>query len=102
MTEQPNFAEPSSYAAAYAELEEILERLNADEVDVDVLAREVERGALLISWCRTRITHAQAAIEKTVASLEADAGRPTRNDKAQQGELLEEDIDPALFDEEPF
>lgn len=79
-------SEPASYADAQGELEQILERLNADEVDVDQLALEVQRGAFLISWSRARIAGAQLAIERTVSELEAGTsarpGPPTRGRSA--------------------
>ena len=60
----------SGYAAALAELEEILQRLERADVDVDVLATQVARAAELITFCRDRIGGARLQIEQVVASLE--------------------------------
>ena len=60
----------SGYAAALAELEEILQRLERADVDVDVLATQVARAAELITFCRDRIGSARLQIEQVVASLE--------------------------------
>ena len=60
----------SGYAAALAELEEILQRLERTDVDVDVLATQVARAAELITFCRDRIGSARLQIEQVVASLE--------------------------------
>jgi exodeoxyribonuclease VII small subunit len=59
------------YADAMAELEEILEELEGDQLDVDVLAERVKRASELIKSCRTRIARAQADVDKIVSDLEA-------------------------------
>ena len=58
------------YAAAMAELEQILEALEADDPDVDMLATRVERAATLIEICRRRIANASIQVERVVAALE--------------------------------
>ena len=58
------------YAEAMAELEEILEELEGDDLDVDVLADRVRRASELIASCRTRIARAQADVESIVTDLE--------------------------------
>ena len=60
------------YAAAMAELEQILEELEGEDPDVDVLADRVERAATLIEVCRRRIANASVQVERVVASLETD------------------------------
>lgn len=67
MTTDP--AQPG-YAAALAELEEILARLERPDVDVDVLAGQVQRAAELIELCRERISRARVQIEQVVARLD--------------------------------
>ena len=58
------------YADALAELEEILDQLEDDDVDVDVLSSKVERAAVLIRLCRGRIRAAQLSVEEIVADLD--------------------------------
>ena len=58
------------YAAAMAELEEILQELEGEDPDVDVLAHRVERAATLIEICRRRIANASVQVERVVAALE--------------------------------
>ena len=67
------------YAAALAELEEILDQLEDDNIDVDVLSSKVERAAELIRLCRGRIRAAQMSVEEIVAELDdlADDGADT-------------------------
>jgi exodeoxyribonuclease VII small subunit len=62
--------EPVGYAAALAELEAILDDLERADVDVDVLAAQVKRASVLISFCRDRIGNAKLEIEQVVASLD--------------------------------
>jgi exodeoxyribonuclease VII small subunit len=58
------------YTEAMAELEEILEELEGDDLDVDVLAERVRRASELLTTCRTRITRAQADVDRIVTDLE--------------------------------
>lgn len=67
-----NHDEPAGYAAAFAELEEILGALEQPDVDVDVLAAQVQRAAVLIAFCRERIAGARLSIEQAVAGLGDD------------------------------
>ena len=70
-TEEPNTGpDEPGYAAAMAELEQILEELEGEDPDVDVLADRVERAATLIEICRHRITYAGIQVERVVAALE--------------------------------
>ena len=57
------------YADALSELESILAELERDNVDVDRLASQVERAAVLIRVCRERIGNARMQIEHVVAEL---------------------------------
>ena len=58
------------YADAMAELEEILEELEGDDLDVDVLADRVRRASELIKVCRERIARAQTDVDRIVTDLE--------------------------------
>lgn len=60
---------PAGYAAALAELDSILAQLDRGDVDVDVLAANVQRAATLIAFCRERIGSARLQIEQVVADL---------------------------------
>ena len=61
------------YAEALAELETILAQLERTDVDVDVLAAQVQRAAELIAFCRDRIGNARLQIEQVVSNLGDDA-----------------------------
>ena len=58
------------YGEAVAELEQILEQLERPDVDVDELARQVQRAAELIRMCRARIAAARVEVEAVVTQLE--------------------------------
>jgi exodeoxyribonuclease VII small subunit len=60
---------PSGYAEAQAELDAILSDLERPDLDVDRLAARVRRAAVLITFCRERITSAKVQIEQVVAGL---------------------------------
>ena len=57
------------YAAAVSELERILAELEADDIDVDVLAAKVARAAELIDLCRIRIDAARGEVDRAVGRL---------------------------------
>jgi len=61
----------TGYAEAVAELEEILDGLEADDVDVDALATRVRRAAELIEACRERIAAAKLQIDEVLAARES-------------------------------
>jgi len=72
MSPTPDTAPPSGYAEALAELDGILAQLERSDVDVDVLAANVQRAAVLIAFCRERIGNARLQIEQVVAGLDED------------------------------
>lgn len=78
------------YAEAMAELEEILEELEGDDLDVDVLADRVRRASELIASCRTRIARAQADVESIVTDLE---GFDDEADEGDEDGEAEDDAD---------
>jgi exodeoxyribonuclease VII small subunit len=63
-------AEEIGYAEALTELEGILAELERESVDVDHLVERVQRAAVLIRLCRSRIATARLEIETVVADLE--------------------------------
>jgi exodeoxyribonuclease VII small subunit len=69
----PNDAEEQiGYAEAVAELDEILELLEDDDVDIDLLGDRVARAATLIALCRDRIEAARMRVTEVVATLDPD------------------------------
>lgn len=71
MTEiTPEQAPADGYAAALAELQKILDALEAPDVDVDALAGHVDRAAELLRFCRERLVAAETQVTEIVAGLE--------------------------------
>jgi exodeoxyribonuclease VII small subunit len=62
--------EAIGYTDALTELEEILDRLEGTDVDVDELGSSVKRAASLIEVCRRRLDAARLEVERVVAGLE--------------------------------
>ncbi len=58
-----------SYVEAVEELDRILDEIEADDVDIDVLADRVSRAAELIRLCRARIAATRLEVERVVAEL---------------------------------
>ncbi|MBS1265189.1 MAG: Exodeoxyribonuclease 7 small subunit [Acidimicrobiaceae bacterium] len=58
------------YAAALEELQGILSELEAESVDVDLLAARVERADDLIRLCRDRLEAARLKVEQVVDALD--------------------------------
>lgn len=65
------------YAEAVAELEEILDGLEGEDVDVDHLSAQVKRAADLIELCRRRLDASRTEITRIVADLELLDGDET-------------------------
>ena len=65
-------ADGPGFTAAMAELEAILSRIEAEEIDVDALAAELRRAAELLEVCRAKIRRAEAEVTQIVQQLAED------------------------------
>jgi len=54
------------------EVEEILARLEDDEVDIDLLGQEVARAVALLQVCREKLTKTEGEVRDLVSGLQAD------------------------------
>lgn len=57
---------------AREELDTILRRLESGTDDVDAVAAMVERAAVLITVCRTRLRAAQMRVDRVLAELDTE------------------------------
>jgi exodeoxyribonuclease VII small subunit len=71
----PGLAADVSFNDALAELEQILGRLERDDVDLDRLAAELGRAAELLEVCRGKIRKAELEVSHIVEKLGEDAPR---------------------------
>ena len=65
-----NVEETPTFSEALAELEEILGRLENEEIDIDALAAELHRGTELLDLCRSKIRKAEVEVTQIVQRLE--------------------------------
>jgi len=66
-----NDEKSTSFSAALAELEAILQRIESEETDIDRLADELKRAAELLEICRGKIRRAEAEVTQIVQKLDA-------------------------------
>lgn len=55
--------ETMKYEVAMAELQGIMSKLEAGQLDVDDMVKQVQRATELISFCQQKLTQTQEAIE---------------------------------------
>jgi exodeoxyribonuclease VII small subunit len=67
-----NEADKQTYAEAIAELETILEQIEASNIDVDKLSDGVERAAELLKFCRATVAKAETRIVEVLAEIEEE------------------------------
>lgn len=72
---------PLSFEAAYARLEEILEKMNSGKVSLEDSLKLYEEADCLISWCSKRLTEAEKKIEILIKNRDSELlvdeqGRP--------------------------
>ena len=75
MTKETNNANEEneiSYSLALGELQEILNDLESDQIDIDELAKKVERANELLQHCQKRLTSTQMQVEKIIEALNKD------------------------------
>ncbi len=65
--------EEPSYGEAATRLEQILQRIEEGEVDIDQLSALVQEAAELVSLCRRKIQAAEMQVQTITAQLEREA-----------------------------
>jgi len=59
-----------SYSEAMAEIEEILEKIENEELDVDELAEKVKRVSSLLKTCKDKLTQTNEQVEQILKEME--------------------------------
>lgn len=75
MTKEPNTTDKNdeiTYSLALEELQEIINDLESDQIDIDELAKKVERANELLQQCQKRLTSTQMQVEKIIEALNDD------------------------------
>ena len=62
-----------SFSEAVGEVEDILTRLEQDEVDIDKLGEEVRRAVELIHLCRQKLEKTDGEVRQMITGLQEDA-----------------------------
>ena len=65
------------YGHAAERLEEILNKIEEGQVDIDELSGLVEEAAGLVTLCRKKIESAETQVKKITEQLEREAPEPT-------------------------
>ena len=64
----------TKYNKAIKRLEEIIEKIENEEIDVDELSEKVKEAVELITTCKERIEKAEMEVKRVVDDLGEDAG----------------------------
>lgn len=59
-----------SYNEAMAEIEEILDKIENEELDVDELAEKVKRVSSLLKTCKDKLTQTNEQVEQILKEME--------------------------------
>lgn len=59
-----------TYKSAVAEIEQILELMEREELDVDEMSEKVKRVSELIRICRQKLLQTQEEVEKVLKEIE--------------------------------
>lgn len=65
-----NNKKPAGYNEALSELETIVEKIEADEPDVDALGELVKRAYTLLSFCKEKLHATEEEIQHTLEKLQ--------------------------------
>ena len=71
------------FGEAIEELEGILHRVEAEEIDIDDLAAELKKAAALLDVCRGKIRLAELEVTQIVQALDEDGDENTDADAAE-------------------
>jgi exodeoxyribonuclease VII small subunit len=63
-------AKKVSYNEAMAEIEEILEKIENEELDVDELAEKVKRVSVLLKMCKDKLHKTNEQVEQVLKEME--------------------------------
>ena len=59
-----------TYSQAIGELEKIINEIEAESVDVDVMAEKVKRATYLIKFCKSNLRTTEEEVKKVLSDIE--------------------------------
>ncbi|MGB9745905.1 MAG: exodeoxyribonuclease VII small subunit [Bacteroidales bacterium] len=63
-------AKKISYGEAIAEIEEIIRKIEQEELDVDELSDKVKRVSFLINYCREKLRNTEEEVNNILKEIE--------------------------------
>ncbi|HQH40102.1 MAG TPA: exodeoxyribonuclease VII small subunit [Bacteroidales bacterium] len=63
-------AKKISYGEAIAEIEEIIRKIEQEELDVDELSDKVKRVSFLINYCREKLRNTEEEVSNILKEIE--------------------------------
>ena len=70
-----------TYSQAIGELEKIINEIEAESVDVDVLAEKVKRATYLIKFCKSNLRTTEEEVKKVLSEIEEKSETELPSDK---------------------
>ena len=64
------------YSKAIEKLEEIIQKIENEEIDVDELSEKVKEAVTLIKTCKSKIEKAELEVKKVVDGFESEPTEP--------------------------
>ncbi|MFP4556894.1 MAG: exodeoxyribonuclease VII small subunit [Bacteroidales bacterium] len=61
-----------TYAEAIREIEEIIEKIESNELDVDNLSKDVGRVSVLIKFCKAKLKATEEEVEKILEDFDEE------------------------------
>ncbi|MDD2278685.1 MAG: exodeoxyribonuclease VII small subunit [Bacteroidales bacterium] len=61
-----------TYAEAIAEIEEIVEKIESNELDIDNLAQDVKRVSELIKFCKAKLRATEQEVENILKDFDEE------------------------------
>lgn len=84
MNTRSNAPDEPGFSQAMEEIESALRRIEGDQVDIDLLGRELGRAAELLEICRRKIRRAEVEVKQIVEAIEEDAANTGAAAKAER------------------
>jgi exodeoxyribonuclease VII small subunit len=76
-----------TYSQALTELEEIVAKIESEEIDIDVLADKVKRAAYLIQFCRGKLRGTEEDVKKSLSELKESSDPSEVTDSVSEPEI---------------